>query len=74
MLDWMLVTRHRARLDRTAQGRSYSAADRDPTRRPAAGHIKASTLEAATGSRRHSGLPADWNTGWRRTVRDFNRP
>ena len=74
MLDWMLVTRHRVGTDRTAQGRCYSAADRDPTRRPAGGHIQASALEDGTACRRHPGLPADWNTGWHRAVRDFGRP
>jgi hypothetical protein len=73
MLDWMLATRRRVGIDRTAQDRSYSAASQDWTRRPAAGHIRACTLEDVTATRRPASLPMDWNTGWRRTVRDFGR-
>lgn len=73
MLDWMLVTRLRVGIDRTAQDRSYSAASRGWTRQPAAGHIRACTLEDGTATRGPVNRPMDWNTGWRRTVRDFGR-
>ena len=74
MLDWMLVTRHRAGSDRTAQGRTYSAANHDSTRRPAAGHVRASAMEDGTARYRHARWLMDWNTGWHRAVRDFGRP
>jgi hypothetical protein len=61
MLDWMLLTHRRGGFDRTVQDRSYSAAGKDWTRRPAQGHVRACALEDGTTSRtqvRFDSLPS----------------
>jgi hypothetical protein len=74
MLDWMLNTRRRFGVERTAQDRSCTAANGYWLMRPADGQVRASALEDGTAHRGHIRRPvALWNTGWRRAVHDFAR-
>lgn len=74
MLDWMLNTRRRFGAERTVQDRSCSAANGDWRTRTRVGQVRASSLEDGTSSRGQlRRTTTDWNTGWHRTVHDFDR-